>query len=80
MRWLARVVGMTLAACYVLGVTALALLKAAGVPAFVGIPWAEVVYGPGITVISCSLLILAGAGIGHLVEARKVRGRPRPRG
>jgi hypothetical protein len=72
-RHFVRVMVITLAILYVVGVGILALLKATSKSASDRLPWAEVVYGPAITVISCFLLFLGAAGIERLIRARKGR-------
>jgi hypothetical protein len=72
-RHFVRVMGITLAFLYVVVVGVLALWKAASNPPSDRLPWAEVVYGPAITVNSCFLLFLGAAGIEHLVRARRRR-------
>jgi hypothetical protein len=65
--------GITLAVLYVVVVGVLALWKATSMSASDRLPWAEVVYGPAIAVISCVLLFLGAAGIERLMRARKGR-------
>ena len=68
-----RVMGIAFAILYVVVVVGLALCKAASKPPTDRLPWAEVIYGPAITVISCFLLFLGAIGIEHLVRVRKGR-------
>jgi hypothetical protein len=72
-RHFVRIMGITLAILNVVGVGVLALWKATSMSASDRLPWAEVVYGPAITVISCFLLFLIAAGIERLIGARKGR-------
>lgn len=75
-RLIFRVLGIAFAILYVVAVGVLALWKVAlaafKVPSD-GLPWAEVFYGPAISVISICLMCLGGMGIEHLVRAHKGR-------
>lgn len=70
-RRIIRVMGITLAILYILAVGVLALLKAASEPPSDRLPWAEVIYGPAITVISCFLLFVGAIGIENLIKSGK---------
>jgi hypothetical protein len=70
-RHLIRVSGISFAALYVVLVGIFALWKASSMPQSNRLSWAEVLYGPAITILSCFLLFLGAVGIEHLIKSGK---------
>jgi hypothetical protein len=65
--------GIVLAILYVVVVGILSVCKASLLPTTDRLSWAEVIYGPAITVISCFILLLVAIGMEDLVTSRKGR-------
>jgi len=72
-RHFVHILGFALPVVYVVMVAGLALWKATSMPQSDRLSWAEVVYGPAITIVSYFLLFLAGIGIDHLISSRKCK-------
>jgi len=70
-RRLVRVSAITFAVLYVVLVGAFALWKASSMPQSDRLSWAEVFYGPAITILSSFLLFLGAIGIEHLIKSGK---------
>ena len=67
-----RLLAIIFAACYVLFVVALAIAK---VLFKLSGPWAEVFYGPAITVVSMWLILALGIWIERRLRGWRLRGR-----